>query len=235
MTIALSWSRISDYRQCPHKFKLKYIEKLPKFTEDSSQSPHLVRGSNVHKALENYVLQVQSNGEMEIKVSSLPEVENTKPFIDRYLGSFEVVVPESQIAVDDKWQRIEWFDRNAYYRAIFDLIAINPTMVDIVDYKTGKMRDYDGGPTGMGQLHLSAGIASAMWPEAERIRTVYAYVDHKKTLAKEFSQEDGAKIRAHFESEHAQVNEDKEFKPRVNEFCKWCPATRKECPYSRKI
>lgn len=68
--IALSWSRLSDYQQCPLKFKLKYIEKDKMFKEDESQSPHLVRGSNVHKALENYVVQKQSNGEMEVKITS---------------------------------------------------------------------------------------------------------------------------------------------------------------------
>lgn len=235
MGIALSWSRLSDYRQCPLKFKLKYLDKNPKFKEDESASPHLVRGKNVHAALENYVVQMTSNGELEVKITSLPEVEATKPFVNRFLENYEQVIPETQIAVNPNWQRIEWFDREAYYRAIYDLIAINPLDVVIVDYKTGKMRDYDGGPNGMGQLHLSAGIATALWPSVEKITTVYAYVDHKKTMPKTFTQEDGEKIRKHFAEEYDQVNSDSAFKPKVNEFCKWCPATRDMCPYSRKL
>ena len=235
MGIALSWSRLSDYQQCPLKFKLKYLDKDKKFKEDDSASPHLVRGKNVHAALERYVVQKTSNGELEVKITSIPEVENTKPFVDRFLNNYEQVIPETQIAIDQNWQRVEWFSRDAYYRAIFDLIAIRPSDVAIIDYKTGKMRDYDGGPSGKGQLHLSAGIALHLWPKVPDVSTVYAYVDHKQTIPKYFKQEDAPKLRAHFDSMYEIVNSDKAFKPKVNEFCKWCPATRDMCPYSRKI
>lgn len=233
--IALSWSRLSDYQQCPLKFKLKYIEKDKMFKEDESQSPHLVRGSNVHKALENYVVQKQSNGEMEVKITSLPEVEITKPFVDRFLDNYTVVIPETQIAINKDWQRVEWFSRDAYYRAILDLIAIRPSDVAIIDYKTGKMRDYDGGPSGKGQLHLSGAISLHLWPDVPEVTTTYAYVDHRQTITKKFSQDDKADLRKHFDDQYDVVNSDKEFRPKVNEFCKWCPATRATCPYSRKI
>lgn len=232
--IALSWSRLSDYNQCPLKFKLKYLEKDAKFKEDESKSPHLVRGSNVHKALENYVVQ-RTVPDLEVKITSLPEVEATKPFVDRFIDNYSEVIPETQIAIDQNWKRVEWFSRDAYFRAIFDLIAIRPSDVTIVDYKTGKMRDYDGGPSGMGQLHLSGGIALHLWPSVPRVNTVYAYVDHKRTIPKSFTQEDASKIRKHFDAESEKVNADKNFKPKVNEFCKWCPATKSMCPYSRKL
>ena len=233
MTIALSWSRLSDYNQCPLKFKLKYIEKDPIFKEDDSKSPHLVRGNNVHRALENYVVQRTSG--QEVKITSLPEVESTKPFVDRYIDNYEVIIPETQLAIDANWQRVEWFSSEAYLRVIFDLIAIRRDHCAIVDYKTGKMRDYDGGPSGFGQLHLSGAIALHMYPDIPKVTTIYAYVDHRQTVPKEFTQDDKVKLRNHFDEEHAKVNADKEFKPKVNEFCKWCPATRKQCPYSRKL
>lgn len=77
---ALSHSRLSDFNQCPLKFKLKYIDKAVNFQMDATKSPHLVRGGNVHKALENYIIKVNA-GEQNISESSLPEVEATKPFI----------------------------------------------------------------------------------------------------------------------------------------------------------
>lgn len=233
MAIALSWSRLSDYNQCPLKFKMKYIDKEPMFKEDEKDSPHLVRGANVHKALENYAIQKITNE--EVTTSSLPEVESTKPFIDRLFANYPQVIPESQIAINSQWQRVEWFDRSAYMRAIMDVIALRPEDAIIGDYKTGKMRDYDGGPSGFGQLHLSGAIALSLWPNIPKVTTVYIYVDHKKTLVKSFTQDDREKLVTHFTSEHDKVNSDKEFKPKVNEFCKWCPVTRKHCAYSRKI
>jgi hypothetical protein len=232
--IALSWSRLSDYNQCALKFKLKYLDKVPEFKEDGSKSPHLVRGSNVHKKLEDYVIQ-RTTPDMEVKITSLPEVESTKPFVDRFIENYPTVIPETQIAIDKNWKRVEWFSRDAYYRVILDLIAIRPADVAIIDYKTGKFRDYDGGPSGKGQLHLSGAISLHLWPQVPLVTTTYAYVDHKQTIAKQFTQDDRQELREHFDGEHDKVNSDKEFKPTVNEFCKWCAATREQCPYSRKI
>ncbi len=233
--IALSWSRLSDYHQCPLKFKLKYLEKHHLFKEESTTSPHLVRGSNVHKALENYVIQSTSNGELEVKITSLPEVEATKPFVDRFLTNYTTVIPETQIAINRNWERVEWFSKDAYYRAILDLIALRPSDVAIIDYKTGKMRDYDGGPSGKGQLHLSGAISLHLWPDIPEVSTTYAYVDHRQTITKKFTQADRQELREHFDEEHNRVNSDTKFRPTVNEFCKWCPATRDMCPYSRKL
>ena len=57
MAIALSWSRLSDYLQCPLKFKLKYLTKeFP--PEDFEKSVHLVKGAQYHKQLEDYVLEI---------------------------------------------------------------------------------------------------------------------------------------------------------------------------------
>lgn len=233
--IALSWSRLSDYHQCPLKFKLKYLEKHHLFKEESTTSPHLVRGSNVHKALENYVIQSTSNGELEVKITSLPEVEATKPFVDRFLTNYTTVIPETQIAINRNWERVEWFSKDAYYRAILDLIALRPSDVAIIDYKTGKMRDYDDGPSGKGQLHLSGAISLHLWPDIPEVSTTYAYVDHRQTITKKFTQADRQELREHFDEEHNRVNSDTKFRPTVNEFCKWCPATRDMCPYSRKL
>src|SRR5690606_17985273 len=191
-------------------------------------SPHLVRGSNVHRALENYVVQVQSNGQLEVKVTSLPEVEATKPFVDRFLNNYTTVIPETQIAVNKDWERVEWFSKDAYYRAILDLIAIRPSDAVIVDYKTGKMRDYDGGPSGKGQLHLSGAIGLHLWPDIPEITTTYAYVDHKQTISKKFTQADRQELRRHFDEEHDKVKSDTKYKPTVNEYCKLCPATRED-------
>ena len=232
--LALSYSRISDYRQCPLKFKFKYIDKSSKFKEDESQSPHLVRGSNVHKALENYIVKKVS-GEENIAPSSMNEVEVTKPFVDRLFTLYSKIIPESQIAVDNQWQQVEWFSKQAYMRAIFDVIAMKPGHVFIGDFKTGKIRDYEGTDEKPGQLHLSSAIAIKIFPDIEKVQTGYIYTDHRKIINLEIDRKKGEAIAARFDEEHAQINADKEFKPKVNEFCKWCPATKDMCPFSRKL
>src|ERR1043166_6297651 len=108
--IALSHSRLSDFNQCRLKFRLKYLDKaFP--TEDMTKSPHLVRGANVHKSLENYVVKKRS-GQENIPPSSLPEVEGTKPMIDKIFESYDEVLPETKLAVNPEWHKVDWFDED---------------------------------------------------------------------------------------------------------------------------
>lgn len=230
--MALSHSRLNDYNQCPKKFWHKYIGKTASFKEEGT-SPHLVRGTNVHKQLENYIIK-KTAGEEGIRPSTLPEVEATKPLIDSMFNGYDMVMPEAQVAISDQWKQVEWFSKDTYYRAIYDMIGIRPRDVFIGDFKTGKFTDYTP-VTGYGQLELSAGIALNMWPEVEEVHTVYIYVDHKKTVKKTFTQADKPRLVQWFQQEHEKVNADTEFKPTANEFCKWCPATKLQCPYSRKL
>jgi hypothetical protein len=233
--MALSHSRLSDYNQCPRKFQLKYIEKPDNFkVDDSDKSSHLVRGQNVHKALEKYVLK-RVAGEQDIPPSSLPEVENTKPYLDGVFKNFTKIIPEQQISVDSNYNQVDWFAKNSYYRAIFDLIAIGPESAKIDDYKTGKFKDYDAGPTGYGQLHLAACIGFGVMPNVQRIDTNYLFVDHRKIITRSFDRKVFPILKEHFDKEHQKVNSEVNFDPVKNEYCRYCEATKAQCPYSNKM
>jgi CRISPR/Cas system-associated exonuclease Cas4 (RecB family) len=228
MPIALSHSRLSTYQQCPRKFKLQFLDKsFPK--ED--ESPHLVRGSNVHKALENYIIK-KASGQESIPASSLQEVERTKPLINNLFETFDVVYPEIQLAVDSDYVKCDWFGSNAYYRAIVDVLAMGEGRALAGDFKTGKIRDYDGWG---GQLHLTSAMMMGAFPNIEEVHAVYIYVDHKQNYRETFTKSDLPKLREHFDEQYEIVNADKEFAPKSNEFCKWCPATKAQCHFSRKL
>jgi CRISPR/Cas system-associated exonuclease Cas4 (RecB family) len=226
--IALSHSRLSDYQQCPRKFYIKYIAKeWPK----ESDSPHLIRGSNVHKALENYIIK-KTVGAEGLPASSLAEVEQTKPFVDKVIDQFTNVYPEIQLCVDDKWNKVEWFSKQAYFRAIIDMLALNPKKAFIGDFKTGKIHEYSGFG---GQLHLAALMVMKAFDKLEEVSIAYIYVDHKQTFRLDFTRDDLPKLEAHFDEQYQIVNADASFQPKINEFCKWCEATKSQCQYSRKL
>lgn len=229
---ALSHSRLNDYNTCPLKFKLKYIDKASNFKEDGNKSPHLIRGTNVHAALENHIIARNSGG--ELKESTLKEVQDTMPLMDRIFEIYPQVLPEAQICVNSDWNRVDWFAPNAYMRAIFDVIGIASDKILIGDWKTGKYTDYTP-PSGYGQLELSAAIALSMWPERQVVDVAYYYVDHRKSITKSYSQDRRIELVDHFNEEHLKVNSDTRFDPKVNQFCKWCEATKAQCPYSRKL
>lgn len=226
--IALSHSRLSDYIQCPRKFYVKYIAKeWPQETD----SPHLIRGSNVHKALENYIIKKTTGGDLPT-AHSLGEVERTKPFIDQIITQYQHVYPEIQLAVDKDFSKVEWFAKNAYYRAILDMLALNPTQGFVGDFKTGKINEYSGYG---GQLHLAALMIMSVFPSLEKLAVAYIYVDHKQIFRLDFNREDMPKLREYFDEKYEEVNSDASFQPKINEFCKWCECTKKHCQYSRKL
>lgn len=230
MTIALSHSRLSTFQQCPLKFRLQFLDKaFPQ--EDESKSVHLVRGKNVHKALETYIVKKRV-GEENIPPSSLPEVERAKPLIDDWFKIFKDVLPESQIAINKNWEQVDWFSHEAYYRAIIDAIALAETTALVIDWKTGKINDYAGYG---GQLHLTAAIVMKIFQKYEEVTTAYLYVDHKKTFKIKFQRAELDGLVEHFDNESVRVNAETEFAPKPNDFCGWCAATKTQCRYSRKL
>ena len=228
MAIALSHSRLSTYQQCPRKFKLQFLDKA---FPDEGKSVHLVRGDNVHKALEAYVIQRLSG--MPGMNTGLPEVENTKPLIEKLFATYDSVHPESQVSVNEKFEKVDWFSKDSYYRAIIDFLGLRKEEAIAVDWKTGKVRDYDD--NGGGQLHMTSTIVLSIFPEIKKVTTVYVFVDPKKTSKIDVDRSELPKLLDHFHGEHRKVNADTEFNPKTNEFCKFCPATKSQCPYSRKL
>ena len=231
--MALSHSRITDFRTCPLKFKLKYIDKADVFKQDASKSPHLVRGTNVHAGLEKYIIK-KNAGEEGIRVSTLDEVEKTKPLIDG-LMSIYTIHPEQQVAVDVNFKQVDWFSKDAWFRVIYDMIGFGSDLF-LGDFKTGKLTDYSGTLETPGQLHLSALIALAVWPTFEDVNCVYIYVDHKKTVPLKLNRTENFEIlRDKLVAEHNQINAEQDWQPCVNKFCMWCEATKDLCCYSRKV
>lgn len=229
--IALSHSRLSDFNQCPLKFKYKYLDKAPNFQIDQQdKNVHLVRGENVHKALEKYVICQKAGSSYK---SSLNEVNDTLPLIDKHIKLFGVenVYPEAQISVDENWQKVDWFSKATAYRAIFDFTAVSEKQVTILDWKTGKVKDYS---ESYGQLELSAAIALSNFG-VETVKTAYVFVDHKKIIPRTYTKDNLDDFIAHFNSELEKVNAETEFKPKANQYCNFCQATKDQCKYSRAL
>lgn len=237
--IALSWSRLSTYEQCPRKFKLSYIDKVFK---EEGKSIHLVKGEQLHKQMEEYVIAKNGQGAMPLGFS--PEVRQSLPYVDRLYEHFDGIYPEAQVACDIKWQPTEWFGSDTAWRAIWDATALKTDNCFLVDWKSGKIYPLN---KGFGQLHLSAVMAMNKWPALSETRAAYVYLEHKQVQKVHVTREPGqvdangnpiphlAEVQKDFERRFEIVQYEKEWGPKANENCKWCPATRAQCPLSRKL
>ena len=228
-TIALSYSRLSTFEQCPYKFKSQYIDKdYP----DDSNNPAFVKGSQIHGQLEDYIVWLNSDqsGEQPVLGSI---AQNAKAMIDDlHKASEGNIFPEKQIAVDQNWNKCDWFDKPhvVKYRAIIDTLVFLGPILLIIDWKTGKFRAYEASDTS--QLRLTAAILFNLYPKVEKIVTSYMFVEHQRTVKLEFTRDDIGELMAPFDHAHYVVNSEQDFDFKKNRFCNWCLS--KTCPIRKK-
>ena len=226
--IALSFSRLSDYEQCPFKFKSKYIDKS---YPDDSDNPAFIKGNKIHKQLEDYVSFLQSQDRDEDKRPIMGTyTEPVVPMIDKlWDASGGRMFPEKQIAVDQDWELCSWYDKphQVKYRVIVDcLVFLSDRELLVIDWKSGKVRPYEDGPRT--QLKLTALILFNLYPKVEKITCAYMFVEHKETVKAEFQVSEMESIREEFEAAHKEVNIASDFPYKKNRYCNWCLAPN--CP-----
>lgn len=227
-TIALSYSRLSDYESCPLKFKAKYIDKdYP----DDSNNPAFAKGNAVHSQLENYINYKKADEAEAPKLGTI--ANNVVPIIDKLHDACDGnIFAEKQIAVNQEWEKCDWFDppHVVKYRAIIDMLAfVSSTELLINDFKTGKVREYEDGPTT--QLKLTAVMLFSLYPKIEKITTCYLFAEHKQTVKVTFTRDQLEDLRAPFDEAHAMVQSEKEWAYKKNRYCNWC--LYKECPVKK--
>lgn len=225
MTIPLSYSKYNVYNNCPLQFKAKYIDKV---YPDESDNPHFIRGSEIHKQCENAAKAI-------INGKDLPPMNSTAvnavPIIQKLRKRFTTIVPEKQIAVDKNWRESSWFDNStAFYRIILDLTCYNETECVVIDWKTGKVRDYDGKG---GQLHLGAAILFNLIPSLQNITAAFLFLEHKHTISVSFTRDELPDLTSYFENLHANINADKDLKPTPHKYCYFCKLTSEYCVYKK--
>lgn len=227
MTIALSWSRLQSYEQCPKKFHLQFITKS--FPAEEA-SIHLVKGSMLHKQLEDYV--IAKNGGAAMPLGFSPEVKDTLPYVDKLYTIYQTVHPEAQIACTENWKPTEWFGKDVGWRGIWDVVGLAPQTVFIGDYKSGKIYPYG---SGFGQLHLSAVMALNRFHDVPEVNAAYIYIEHKKITPIKLTRADLPAAEDSFNKRFEKVQMEKLWDPTPNDNCKWCPATKMQCKFSRKL
>jgi CRISPR/Cas system-associated exonuclease Cas4 (RecB family) len=225
--IALSWSRLTTFQQCPRKFHLQFISKSFK---EEEKSIHLIKGEQLHKQLEDYV--IAKNGGAPMPLGFSPEVRETLPYVDKLFSLYNSVHPEAQVACNIEWKPVEWFDKSTAWRAIWDVVGLRPQTCFIGDYKSGRIYPYG---QGFGQLHLSAVVALERFQDVPEVNAAYIYVEHRKVTPIKVTREQLSEVRDHFNKEFEKVQMEKTWDPTPNEFCKYCQATKAQCQFSRKL
>lgn len=201
---AWSFSRYNLYQQCPGKAKIMYIDKLKEPTSDA-----MANGSKKHAELEGWL-----KGH-----NPLPDWMH--PSLLDFCMRLELLKPaaELEVAFNRAWQPVDWFAKNAWARIKIDVLARTGTHVEIIDWKTGKVREgtYDD------QLELYALTAMLMFPNAETFNTTLAFVDHGRTIqGDQFVKADKDMLLKRWEDRVSIMLNDTEFRFTPNQYCRNC-------------
>jgi CRISPR/Cas system-associated exonuclease Cas4 (RecB family) len=227
-TLALSHSKVNTFETCPRQFKLQYIDKDYPFDSDN---PYFVKGQKLHKQLEDYVIAKLSGDDKNIPKLSAAS-RNAIGMINNLMAKYPDVYPEQQLCIDKNYKKSGWFDNSkAHWRAIIDFLAMSEEYAIVIDYKSGKVRDYAGFG---GQLHLTAFMLFMMKPKLQTVISAYLYLEHKQTVKITLTREDLPELKKHFENKWAEINMEEEYAPTRNQYCNYCSARPDQCQYKIK-
>lgn len=101
------------------------------------------------------------------------------PLVTKFTEAHMDIAVELEIAFNKKLKPVDWFSKDAWFRAILDLAGcVDPgkkqTIRSILDWKTGQVRP------SVDQLRLYNLTTFLKWPDTERVTSFFAFIDHKK-------------------------------------------------------
>jgi hypothetical protein len=221
-SFAWSFSRYASYKTCPAQYRYKFILKLP---EESS--PALERGGRIHAQMAKIM-------EGEAKTESLKDQINAYPELCNEIEEYSLVYAENgggaecQLAVDDQWERAQWFAPNTWCRGIIDLYIENyfgKGHALLVDWKTGKFSphsidDYEQ------QTELFCSLLFAYRTEIQKISPLLVFLDVGLIYPQKprvYTREDlrrDSQIR--WMERAMNMQSERTFEPTPNALCRWC-------------
>lgn len=214
--LAWSFSALSVFKTCRKKF---YHLRILKDVKDGD-SEAAADGKFIHDKLYQYV----------IKGAALPiTLRQHKKVADAYRARGEKcddIQGELKLCLNDKLSPVDWFAKDAWVRAIVDLLLVKGKTAILVDWKTGKRKpEWD-------QLELSAALLSRYMPEIEEFHLVFEWLrdgerdtavvkksEMKQVWMKFFP------IVSDIEEAEATTN----FPATKSGLCGWCPV--EHCPH----
>ena len=214
-----SYSSISLFQQCPRKYhRLRVVKDIVEPPQE-----HLLYGSAVHKAAEEYV----RDG------TPIPEkYAYIQPFLDPLKALSGEKYCEYEMGLTKDMQPCGFRDKDVWFRGIADLLVINGDKARIVDYKTSKSSRY----ADKKQLELLSLLTFKHFPQVKTIKAGLMFLVVEDLVPAEFTADQqteawGRWIPETNQLESAMITD--VWNPRPNFTCRgWCPVT--DCEHNSK-
>lgn len=235
-----SVTALQSYAICPFYFKAKHIDRVK--VEDAE---NLVKGRLVHDILRYYTLACYNAKQPNLfdkweqialdtirKHSVLPEYEDDiLATVKEYIEGNEIEIEglagvEEKLAIDANLKQCKW--DKGWFRMKIDKLYLFDTMCKVVDYKAG----FDMTPDRF-QIETYFWVLSKIYPNIENFQGVYDFIRFGWHKTFDMTRDDLARIEAKVLNRIRQVEEDKEYKPKVSNYCSMC-AIYRSCPVAKQ-
>lgn len=214
---AWSYSRYADYKQCPLKFRLKYIDKLKE-----PGSAAMDRGTDIHGIAESYVSIATAR-----KPPAMPEELTHVADFAEYLRANDAIV-EVEWGFKNDWSwigRPGWFGKDVWFRAKADAhVLYDDNTALLVDWKTGKKYE-----TNEDQVELFALAAYKRYPNLTEVDTRLWYIDipdpkntGENEVQRVYKASEMSAIEKDWSRKVVPMFKDRKFAPTPNQRCRWC-------------
>ena len=224
---AWSFSRYSDYVQCPLKAKFKHVDKIKEPTNDA-----MLRGAAIHNLAEDFIKGKIRTLPPELKLFKTTFAELKKQFKKKISG----MVVEDTWAFKEDWSQTRWDDwADCWLRIKLDCahtvnesltIAIDGNVLIVTDWKTGRFRE-EMNESYMEQLELYALAALILMPHIDVVMPCLAYLDFGIVYPAvegeiKFTKADIPRLKKLWAKRVKPMMNDTRFAPRPNDKCRWC-------------
>lgn len=204
---AWSYSALTGFETCPRQYHEMRIKKAWPDPPGKAQ----LEGIEIHQHIEHRI------GRGTALPANLAHVE---PIIQKFETTKGVTQPEYKLALNDTFQPVEFFARDAWVRAVGDVVKVHGDVAFACDWKTGKFRQGDG------QLKLQAAVMFATYPHVERVGIVYAWLKDQCTTTRVFERKEAPIIWQEFLPRAKKMEKAiaaGEFPPNPTGLCReWC-------------
>jgi len=212
MKTAWSYSSLKTFQQCPKKY---YHLKVAKDVKDEG-SEATIYGKELHKAAEDYI----KDG-----TPIPPQFAFIQETIDALKNIPGEKHTEIELGVSNKGGRLNpcgFYDKDAWYRGIADLLIVNGDEGYLVDYKSSKNAKY----ADLKQLDLLAGAVFAHFQELKTLKTALIFLVSNKFVNKEHNSQHKLAYFEHvrFDLERLETAlETGVWNAVAGPLCGWCP------------
>lgn len=213
---AWSFSALSVFESCRKKF---YHLRIARDVKDGD-SEAAAEGKFVHDALFNYVIHGK---ELPVKLRPFQKVAEAYRKRSSVCNDLQ---GELKLCLNDKLEPVDWFAKDAWVRAVVDLLLVKGKTAILVDWKTGKRKlNFD-------QLELSAALLSRYMPEIENFHLVFEWLRDGERDSMDLKKSDMKSVWLKFYPRVNEIEEAKaitEFPASPSGLCGWCPVV--DCPH----